>query len=63
MHLAWGHVTGRVLASETRSVAIGVGFLVIGLGFVIDVTTGRDLPLSIVYLGGGDHHLDSAVIG
>ena len=32
--------------------AIGVGFLVIGLGFVIDVTTGRDLSLSIVYVGG-----------
>ena len=32
--------------------AIAVGFVVIGLGFVIDVTTGRDLSLSIVYVGG-----------
>ncbi|HMG26576.1 MAG TPA: GGDEF domain-containing protein [Acidimicrobiia bacterium] len=32
--------------------AITVGFVVIGLGFVIDVTTGRDLSLSIVYVAG-----------
>src|SRR5262249_53582797 len=32
--------------------AITVGFVVIGLGFVIDVTAGRDLSLSIVYVGG-----------
>ena len=32
--------------------AITVGLVVIGLGFVIDVTTGRDLSLSIVYVAG-----------
>lgn len=32
--------------------AIAVGFVVIGLGFVIDVTTGRDLSLSLVYVAG-----------
>jgi diguanylate cyclase (GGDEF)-like protein len=32
--------------------AIGVGLAVIGLGFVIDVTTGRDLSLSLVYVAG-----------
>ena len=32
--------------------AVVVGFVVIALGFVIDVTTGRDLSLSIVYVAG-----------
>jgi diguanylate cyclase (GGDEF)-like protein len=32
--------------------AITVGLVVIGLGFVIDVTTGRDLSLSIIYVAG-----------
>ncbi|HMF83247.1 MAG TPA: hypothetical protein VKI01_08230 [Acidimicrobiia bacterium] len=32
--------------------AICVGLVVIGLGFVIDVATGRDLSLSIVYVAG-----------
>ncbi len=32
--------------------AIAVGLGVIGLGFVVDVTTGRDLSLSLVYVAG-----------
>src|SRR5438874_5315524 len=32
--------------------AIAVGLGVIGLGFVVDVTTGRDLSLSLVYVSG-----------
>jgi diguanylate cyclase (GGDEF)-like protein len=32
--------------------AITIGLVVIGLGFVVDVTTGRDLSLSLVYVAG-----------
>jgi diguanylate cyclase (GGDEF)-like protein len=33
-------------------VAITLGLAVIALGFLVDITTGRDLSLSIVYVGG-----------
>ena len=33
-------------------VGIALGLVVIGLGFVVDVTTGRDLSLSLIYLSG-----------
>jgi diguanylate cyclase (GGDEF)-like protein len=39
-------------AHPLRIVAIPVGFLLIGAGFVIDVTTGSDLSLSIAYVAG-----------
>jgi diguanylate cyclase (GGDEF)-like protein len=32
--------------------AVALGLVVIGLGFVVDVTTGRDLSLSLVYVAG-----------
>jgi diguanylate cyclase (GGDEF)-like protein len=33
-------------------VAITLGFAVIAVGFLVDITTGRDLSLSLVYVGG-----------
>jgi hypothetical protein len=32
--------------------AVAIGLVVIGLGFIVDVTTGRDLSLSLVYVAG-----------
>lgn len=32
--------------------AVAIGLVVIGVGFIVDVTTGRDLSLSLVYVGG-----------
>jgi diguanylate cyclase (GGDEF)-like protein len=39
-------------AHPLRFVAVPAGFLLIGAGFVVDVTTGRDLSLSIAYVAG-----------
>ncbi|HYV59649.1 MAG TPA: GGDEF domain-containing protein [Acidimicrobiia bacterium] len=40
------------LLPRHEAFAVVVGFVVIGLGFVVDVTTGRDLSLSLVYVAG-----------
>jgi diguanylate cyclase (GGDEF)-like protein len=37
---------------RNEAVGIALGLAVIGLGGLVDVTTGRDLSLSIVYIGG-----------
>ena len=35
-----------------EGLAVAIGLVVIGLGFIVDVTTGRDLSLSLVYVAG-----------
>src|SRR6266508_5616819 len=35
-----------------EGMAVAIGLVVIGLGFIVDVTTGRDLSLSLVYVAG-----------
>jgi diguanylate cyclase (GGDEF)-like protein len=50
------HEYACAVAGITRvrheGLAVAIGLVVIGLGFIVDVTTGRDLSLSLVYVAG-----------
>jgi diguanylate cyclase (GGDEF)-like protein len=41
-----------IVRARHEGMAVAIGLIVIGLGFVVDVTTGRDLSLSLVYVAG-----------
>jgi GGDEF domain-containing protein len=49
---AYGVTVAGIARIRHETMAVAIGLVVIGLGFIVDVTTGRDLSLSLVYVAG-----------